>query len=167
MSNSSFTQLLQASRIPDAAHSPEDKDRLMALVYDELRGIARRQIGREDVAHTLQPTALVHEVYLRLVDQDLATVADRAHFQALCGRMMRQILVDHARRVNAKKRGAGRPMQLVTTLDPGEGIVEDSSTGVDLLDLHAALEKLAALDERRARVVELRVFSRFDRRPGR
>jgi len=144
--------MLQASRGGAAV----EMDQMLLVVYQELRALAQRQLERENAAHTLQPTALVHEVYLRMVDQELATVEDRAHFRSLCARVMRQVLVDHARRIRASKRGGGRPVQLETVLVPADG---DAAAGLDLLALDEAMDRLAALDARKARVVELRIFS--------
>ena len=128
-------------------------DRLFPIVYEELREIARRQLAKERVGHTLQTTALVHEAYVRLVDDTRVSRQGRAYFFASAARAMRQILVDHARRRGAAKRGGG--VEPVT--------LEDDRTGVDafaeeLLDLDQALERLAELDPRHARVVECRYF---------
>ena len=133
-------------------------DRLLPLVYDELRALASGQLRRERESHTLQPTALVNEVYLRLVDQEGAALEDRSHFLALAGRVMRRILVDHARRRNAEKRGAG---QTLVSLEAGLD-AEEANPSAGLLDVLAfdeALRTLEELDERKARVVELRYFS--------
>jgi len=131
----------------------------MPLVYDQLRDIASKKLAREARAQTLQPTALVNEVYLRLVDQHVAALRDRAHFLALCARVMRQILVDHARRRNAAKRDAGERVELEldqNLLDAGGSTAERH---LDVLALDEALGRLATMDERKARVVELRVFA--------
>jgi RNA polymerase sigma factor (TIGR02999 family) len=145
----SFTQLLQRHRsgddVPLAAFLP--------AVYDELRRLAQGQLQRE--AHAaLEPTALVHEVYLRLVDQRVAVVADRSHFRRLCARVMRQVLVDQARRRDAQKRDGSREQTLVTWLEPVGG----AANGLSVLALDEALERLASLDARKAQVVELRSF---------
>lgn len=131
-------------------------EQLMPLVYDELRRLARALMARENKNHTLQPTALVHEAYLRLVDQSRVNWQGRTHFRAVGARVMRRILIDHARRREGLKRGGGR--QRVTL---GDSLLQSPDLEVDLselLALNAALEKLARLDERQARVVELRFF---------
>jgi RNA polymerase sigma factor (TIGR02999 family) len=113
-------------------------------------------MSREPVGHTLQPTALVHEAYLKLVDQTRADWKGKTHFFAVGARVMRRLLVDHARERGAEKRGAGwRRVTLsgVFESDPGEGLAPER-----LLDLNAALERLSELDEREARVVTLRYF---------
>jgi RNA polymerase sigma factor (TIGR02999 family) len=148
-SPSSFTSLLGEHRRGNSTALAQ----LLPLVYDELRHIAQLQL-RDGRQHTLQPTALVHEAYLRLVDQSVAVQDDRRHFRGLCARLMRQILVDHARRRNALRRGGGRVAQLDTGGEP-------AAAGLGVLDLVAldeALERLAALDARKARIVELRLF---------
>lgn len=149
MPQETFTQLLQRHRQGDAI----PLDALLPAVYDELRQLARQQLQRESAA-AFEPTALVHEVYMRLVDQKVAAVADRAHFRRLCARVMRQVLVDQARRRNAQKRDAGREETLMTWMEsaPGEG------AALPVLQVDEALERLAALDRRKAEVVELRWF---------
>lgn len=128
-------------------------DLLVPLLYDELRRIASRQLRRESAGHTLQTTALVHEAWLRLVDQTRIRWINRAHFFAVASRLMRRILVDHARRVNAGKRGGGwRRLDL----DDAEIPLEERA-GV-LVQLDEALERLAALNPRLTRVVECRFF---------
>lgn len=128
-------------------------DRLMPLVYDDLRNVARRRLSVEERDHTLQSAALVNETYLRLVDQRRVQWRDRAHFFAISARMMRRILVDHARSRNAQKRG-GAPGTL--HLDISNGVTEEQ--GLDLVALDEALEALAALDPQQARTIELRFF---------
>lgn len=137
------------------------------MIYDELRDLAERQLGRDrrDGSHTLQPTALVHEVYLRMIDDRLASVADRSHFRALCARVMRRLLVEHARRRNAEKRGGGADRVTITRTPTetkvgsiGEPVDERAEASLDVLELDEALERLAALDARKARVVDLRWF---------
>jgi len=131
-------------------------EQLMPLVYDELRRLARGYLARESREHTLQPTALVHEAYLRLVDQSRVNWQGCSHFRAVGAGMMRRILIDHARRRGGLKRGGGR--QRVTL---GDSVLRPPDTDVDLLELLAldeALEKLARLDRRQARVIELRFF---------
>lgn len=128
-------------------------EEIFGLVYDELHRTARAIMGRERVDHTLQPTALVHEAYIRLVDAGGSGATDRAHFLGIAARCMRQILVDHARAHRAEKRGGER--QRVTLV---EELVTDEGRELELLLLDDALEKFAALDERAARVAEMRVF---------
>jgi RNA polymerase sigma factor (TIGR02999 family) len=128
-------------------------DRLMPLVYDELRRLAERNIRRERTDHTLQPTALVHEAYLKLVDQRQVHWHDRAHFFAVAAQVMRRILVDHARRHGAAKRGRG-----VAKVSVDEIVLAAPQSDVDVVALDESLERLATLDERQSRVVELRFF---------
>ncbi len=131
-------------------------EKVFPLVYDDLRGLAARYLVRERPGHTLQPTALVHESFVRLVDQKAASVKDRAHFFALAAQAMRRILVEHARRRKAKKRGGGR---IRFSLD---GLPEQPEARDELLSsLDGALNDLAVLDERQARIVELRFFGGF------
>ena len=129
------------------------RDRLMPLVYDELQRIARRAMAGEHAGHTLQPTALVHEVFARLIDADIDW-QDRAHFYALCARMMRRLLVNHAASVRAAKRGGDA---LRVTL---EGLPE-AATGSDedLLVIDEALNRLAEFDARKADLIELQYFA--------
>ncbi len=128
-------------------------DRLLPLIYDELREMAQRQLGRESPAHTLQPTALVHEAYLHLVDQSRASFHDRHHFFAVAATAMRRILIDHARTRGRLKRGSG---QKRVELDAAVDAVAES--GVDLQDLDAAMTRLEAVDARKSKLVELRFF---------
>jgi RNA polymerase sigma factor (TIGR02999 family) len=132
-------------------------DDLLPRVYDELRALADAYMRRERAGHTLQPTALVHEAFLRLLRLPPGSVQNRIHFFALAAQAMRRILADHARRHRAAKRGGGAvrvPLELV------EGGAPATPAGDDVAadDLDAALEDLAKLDERQARVVELRFF---------
>lgn len=129
-------------------------DQLMPLVYGELRRIARRRLRRERPDHTLQPTALVHEAYLRLVDQHGATWQNRAQFFGVAAHLMRRILVDHARRHRAAKRGGAA---LKVSWD--DAIVPAEERADELVGLDDALNQLAAMDPRQGRVVALRVFS--------
>ena len=130
------------------------RERLLPLVYDDLRRAARRHLGREARGHTLSATALVHEAYLRLVDQHTARWQGRAHFLAIASEVMRRVLVDHARRRLAAKRGGGGGVAL--TVDAPAAGGEDRD--LDVLALDGALGELAALNLRSARVVELRFF---------
>ncbi|MCA1611867.1 MAG: sigma-70 family RNA polymerase sigma factor [Acidobacteria bacterium] len=125
---------------------------LVPAVYDDLCRLARRFLARENRNHSLQPTALVHEAYLRLITQR-ETFVSRAHFLAIAARMMRRILVDHARRRNAERRGGGR---LAVTL--ADDFAVSTEGKLDLLAIHEALEELSRLDARQARIVELRFF---------
>lgn len=128
--------------------------RLLPIVYDELRRLASHYFRRQRSDHTLQPTALVHEAFLRMIDQTRAQWKDRAHFFAVAAKAMRQILVNHAVAKNAEKRGGGRAkVALADDLAPADG------NEFDAIALDDALKKLAELDERKARVVELRFFS--------
>jgi len=128
-------------------------EQLLPLVYTELRRIATRQLRRERTGHTLQPTALVHEVYLRLVDQRHADWQNRAHFLGVAARIMRRILVDHARRHIAGKRGGG--LQCVS-IDDAQEIA--AAGEMPILALDNALGRLHDMDPDLARVVELRAF---------
>jgi RNA polymerase sigma factor (TIGR02999 family) len=147
------TGLLLSWRQGDAAAL----DRLTPLVYDELRRVARGHLRREPPGHSIQATALVHEVYLRLVDVDRMTLNSRTHFFAVAARMMRQILVDHARRKRADKRGGGVTMVSLDEVSPAA-----QTTGVDVLALDQALDALSLFDVRQCRVVELRFFAGLD-----
>jgi RNA polymerase sigma factor (TIGR02999 family) len=128
-------------------------NRLLPLVYAELRHIAARQLRRERVDHTLQPTALVHEVYLRLVDQRHVDWQDRAHFFGVAAQVTRRILVDHARRHAAAKRGDG--LRLVPIDEASEC---QAPNEVPILALDCALDRLAAFDPTLAKIVEMRMF---------
>jgi RNA polymerase sigma factor (TIGR02999 family) len=129
------------------------RETLVPLVYDELRRIARKCLTGQRNDHTLQPTALVHEAYLRLVRPDGVSCQNRAHFFSVAARVMRQILVDHSRRRVAAKRGGGAITLLISD--------ESSSTGalnLDFLALEEAMRRLAILDARQCQIVELRFF---------
>lgn len=126
----------------------------MPLVYEELRRIADRNFGDQPAGHTLQPTALVHEAYLKLADRDDAPWRDRTHFLATAATAMRHILVDHARAKGSGKRGGGRKR---ITLD--ERLRASPESSVDILSLDEALRELAEIDERKSRVIELRFFA--------
>ncbi len=128
-------------------------EHLTPLVYTELHRLARRHMSRENEGHTLQATALIHEVYLRLVEFQNVRWQDRAHFFAVCARLMRRILIDFARSHTSLKRG-GSERKL--TLD--EGLVVSPDVPAELMDLEQALTKLAAEDPRKSTVVELRFF---------
>lgn len=139
-------------RAPDSADA-DLTDRLLPLVYDELHAMAHRHLARERRGHTLSTTALVHEAYLKLVDQTQVGRRGRTYFFGAAARAMRQILVDYARRRNRQKRGGG---QAPVTLK--EALVAVDDFAADLLDLDEALERLAVLSPRQARVVECRFF---------
>ena len=129
-------------------------DRLAPLVYRELRQMAGRMMAAERPNHTLQPTALVNEAYLRLVDARQVSWQDRAHFFGICARAMRQILVDHARSRASAKRGGGE-----VALELEEGLVAARAPEVNLLELDDVLNRLAELDPRKSQVVEMRYFA--------
>jgi RNA polymerase sigma factor (TIGR02999 family) len=150
-SKSDVTQLLLAWRGGD----PSAGERLLPAIYAELHQQAARAMRREATEHTLQATALVHEAYLRLVDQNRVEWRNRAHFFGVAAQLMRRILVDHARGKLAEKRGGGAQRLTLNDADAAVG----SDGGVDVLALHDALEELAKLDPQQARVVELRYFS--------
>ena len=128
-------------------------DKLYPLIYDELRRLAAHYLRRERPGHTLQPTALVHEAYLRLIDQTRTRWQNRAHFFGAAAQMMRRILVDHARQHGAAKRGGGE--RRVTL---AEGAAFAPERGVDLLALEDALNKLERVNPQKSRLVELRFF---------
>jgi RNA polymerase sigma factor (TIGR02999 family) len=132
---------------------PGALDRLLPAVQKELHRVARGYMRRERPDHTLQATALVNETYLKLVDQTRVTWRNRAHFIGVAAQLMRRILVDHARERAAKKRG-GPDLKLTLAAD----LAAPEANGVDLVALDMALEKLAALEPRQARAVELRFF---------
>ena len=129
------------------------REPLLALVYDELRHRARAWMRRERVDNTLQPTALVHEVWLRMIQQREWNLKNRADFFAMAAAMMRRILIDHARAVNAEKRGGDK---VFVPLENGMAVAIEFPA--QLLDIHRALERLAQVDQYRARIVELRFF---------
>ena len=133
--------------------SPEKAmEKLMPLVYDNLRAIAANYLKGERRDHTLQPTALVHEAFMKLVDQTRVNWQGRAHFYAVCAAAMRRILIDHARGRKRHKRGGGRQR---VQLDDALG---EKAVSADLVELNDALEALAALDPEQERIVELRFF---------
>ena len=131
----------------------EAPNRLMPLVYEELRQLARQYLQRERSDHTLQATGLVHEAYLRLVDQSSATWQNRAHFLGVAAQVMRRILVDYARSHRAEKRGGGWDK-----LEFEEALAPSGERSVDLVALDDALKELLALDPRQSQIVELRFF---------
>ena len=130
----------------------EARDQLLAVAYGELRRLARAFLSRERSNHTLQPTALVHEAYLRLIDQRSLDWKNRAHFVGMASVMMRRILVNHARGRAAAKRGGDAERVSLSLADIGD------APPVDLLALHEALDALEAIDARKSRIVELKFF---------
>ena len=144
------TLLLQGWREGDS----KALDALLPLVYKELRRLAHFQLQRERRDHTLQSAALVHEAYLRLVGMNPPQWESRTHFFAIAGQLMRQILVDYARRHKSAKRGGG-----VCTLSLEDAAVSPRRTEVDIVALDDALQALARIDKRQSRVVELRFFA--------
>jgi RNA polymerase sigma factor (TIGR02999 family) len=147
------TALLQAWGAGDR----DAGERLLPMVYAELRRQAARAMRRERAGHTLEPTALVHEAYLQLAGQQRAAWHNRVHFLGVAAHLMRRILVDHARARHAEKRGGGA---VLLTLDDADGpnAAPAREADVEVLALHEALERLAALDPEQARLVELRYF---------
>lgn len=145
---SAVTQLLGEWRSGDR----EALDRLTPLVYDELRRLARRYLQKERTDHTLQATGLVNEAFIRLVGTDVPW-EDRAHFFAVAARMMRRILIDHAKARKSAKRGGAEPK---TSYEDGR--IADDTPAVDILEVDEALNRLAEIDERKADVVVLHFF---------
>ena len=142
------TELLDAMEAGDRGAV----DMLMAHAHTELRELAGYYLRGERPDHTLQPTALVHEAYMRLVGQREVRWQSRSHFLGVAAQAMRRILVDHARKHGAAKRSAGQGI----TLD--EGMISESATPIDVIAVNDALTSLAELDDRQARIVELRFF---------
>ena len=134
--------------------SKEALDDLMPLVYEELKKMARNYLRSERPDHTLQPTALIHELYVRLVGQNLPDWESRAQFFGVSARLMRQILVDHARRRKAVRRGGNFASRIM--LDVASAFSVDQAD--ELLAFDSALQKLAGLDERKSRIMEMRCF---------
>jgi RNA polymerase sigma-70 factor, ECF subfamily len=130
-----------------------DTSELMPLIYDELRRLTHRYMGREPIGHTLQTTAIVHEAYLRLAQQERSAWCNRAQFYAVASQMVRRVLVDHARARLAQKRGGGAMPLGLTEMSSEEPVAP-----IDVLALDEALLELASLDARQCRVVELRYF---------
>jgi len=128
-------------------------DKLMPLVYEDLRRIAHRYITRQAAGQTLQTTAVVHEAYMRLAGQDDVAWQNRAHFYGVCAQVMRSLLVDRARARGAAKRGGGRFKVSVS-----DGVASSNASDIDIVALDEALQSLASIDPRKARIVELRYF---------
>jgi len=145
-----LTRILQEAQEGKSGAAEE----LAALLYDELRAMARQEMAAERASHTLQPTALVHEAYLRLVGGEGSTFESRAHFFAAAATAIRRVLVDHARRRARAKRGGGEVPLPLDDLDPMAPLPP-----AELLDLDAALANLARIDPFKARIVELRFFA--------
>ena len=143
------TQILNSWRAGDAGAA----DKLMPIVYEELRRLARRHLRHERADHTLQPTALVHEAYVRLVDKNEVDWQNRVHFYGIAARLMRRILVDHARSRNAEKRGG-----LVQKVPLDEARDLPPAATNDLVALDTALQDLARSYPRKSEVVELKFF---------
>ncbi|MEO8381621.1 MAG: sigma-70 family RNA polymerase sigma factor [Acidobacteriota bacterium] len=132
----------------------EARDELLGLVYEPLRAIAERHLYREREGHTLEPTALVHELYLKLVDQRSVAWNDRAHFFAVSAQVMRRILVDYARRRNSEKRGGSLiPVTISDALEVA------ATTSVDMVAMDGALENLEKIYPQQAKIVELRFYA--------
>jgi RNA polymerase sigma factor (TIGR02999 family) len=143
------TSLLQAWSLGDQ----QALQQLIPVVYDELRRVAGRHMAGERASHTLQTTALIHEVYVRLVDLDSASIRNRAHFLAICARLMRNVLVDFARSRKYDKRGGG-----AVHVELDEALHVSAMSDPDLVAVDEALERLAAIDARKSQVVEFRFF---------
>jgi len=138
---------------PRSRGGEQTRDQMLKLVYDELRRLARAFLFRERADHTLQPTALVHEAYLRLIDQRQVDWTNRAQFVGVAAVMMRRILVNHARDRVADKRG-GEATRVSLSLVAGRG----AAPSVDLIAVHDALDALETIDGRKSRIVELKFF---------
>jgi RNA polymerase sigma factor (TIGR02999 family) len=147
---SEFTQILERVEQGDLPAAAE----LLPLVYDELRGLAAQKMNRETAGHTLQPTALVHEAWLRLGGDEAPAFQNRAHFFGAAAEAMRRILIEHARRRLAVKRGAGSEVIDLDGLEISSPVADDDR----LLALNEALEKFATVDARKAELVKLRYF---------
>ena len=146
-----ITQILQEMR---AGGEDGQMDELLPFVYSELRRLAKSYLSHERSSHTLQPTALVHEAYLRLVGQKEIDWQNRAHFFGVSARLMREILIDHARAKNRQKRGGEFKTQIA--LDDAIGFTNQKE--LDVIAVDEALSKLEKLDEKQARIVEMKFF---------
>jgi RNA polymerase sigma factor (TIGR02999 family) len=147
----SITQLLEAWRQGDG----QAADALFAILYDDLRSLARRQLAALRAGQTLAPTALVHEAYMKFAERSAPALADRSHFFAVAARAMRHVVVDYVRRRRADKRDPKAPMLTLDREDPAA----DGASPIDLIAMHEALTQLETLDRRQARIVELRFFA--------
>ena len=156
---------LERIEVTDLLHAWQRGDRqameqLMEVVYDQLRRQAAAYLGRERRDHTLQPTALVHEAYVRLIEKDRISWQDRGHFFAMSARAMRRVLVDYARAHKAKKRGAGMPQ--VSFEDIQHSPTDSVTMGpADLLLLDESLKRLDQIDPQKSKIVQLRYFGGF------
>jgi RNA polymerase sigma factor (TIGR02999 family) len=146
------TSLLAAWRAGDA----ESGNRLFGIAYKELHKLAAAKLRHESPDHTLQPTALVHELYLRLFSSEPVAYQDRAHFLAVAARNLRHILIEHARAAGRLRRGGSR---VQVTLSESVGEKQDHGVVADFIDLEDALDQLAVIDQRASRVIELRFFA--------
>ena len=153
MANSGFSGPVSDLLVRWRGGDPAALEALLPLVYDELRRLARHYLKAERPNHTLQSTALVHEAYLRLAGQEPSQLQDRAHFFGVAAHIMREILVDHARRRRAAKRNFGYQITLE------EGVMASQENNLDLLTLDSALNQLMRLDPQQARIVEMRFFA--------
>lgn len=147
--DANITILLRAAALGNA----QDAERLMAAIYDDLKRLAASQLRGERQGHTLNPTALVHEAYIRLINQRNVDWNDRLHFFSIASRIIRRILTDHARERHALKRGGTERATSIEGLD-----IAAPERGLDLVALDEAMTELATLSERQARIVELRFF---------
>jgi RNA polymerase sigma factor (TIGR02999 family) len=147
---SDATQILQSISAGDRSHV----ERLMQLVYDDLRDLARAQLGSDTPKHTLSPTAVVHEAFVKLIDRDGVDWRGQSHFFAVSAKTMRHILVDYAREKSAQKRGGNRHR-----IPLADDMAINPDREEDVLAVDGALEALAEIDEQRATIVEMRFFS--------
>jgi RNA polymerase sigma-70 factor (ECF subfamily) len=150
------SRLKDTSRRPSGPSVPEEEGRLASSLYKELHKLAARKMRFERINHTLQPTALVHEAYLKLAEVSRSIWRDRAHFLAVAARVMRHILVDHARAHGAGKRGTGA---IQVSLE--ENLLSRKGPGTDVLAVDEALTRLGTLDARQAEILELHFFDFF------
>ncbi len=150
MTDKPITQILEQLRTGKS----DTLDELLPLVYDELRRLAGSYLSRERANHTLQPTALVHEAYLRLIGQNEIEWQNRAHFFGVSARLMREILIEYARGRNRKKRGG----EFKTQIALDDAVSFSNQKELDVVAVDEALTKLEALDERQARIVEMKFF---------
>jgi RNA polymerase sigma factor (TIGR02999 family) len=153
MENSKEAGAATALLIASSAGDERARERMLPLIYDELRSLAAKYLRRERPGHTLQPTALVHDAYMRMIDQRQVDWTNRAQFVGLAAVMMRRILLNHARDRIAAKRGGSSERVPLTIVAEQIGAPE-----VDFLGLHDALERLTELDARKGRIVELKFF---------
>lgn len=147
-----MTDNIEVTKVSEK-NNRESLDNLIPIIYDELRKLAGVIFRSERINHTLQPTALVHEVYLKLIDSKNLSWQNKAHFLGIAAHAMRQILVNYAIAHNRQRRGGG---QTLMTLDESLNFLANQN--LDVIDLNEALERLSQLDERQARIVELRFF---------